>query len=147
MWLWAIIVAIFALLCLSAFFSGSETALTASSRARMHQLEKAGNKRAGTVNRLLIAKERLIGALLFGNNLVNIFASVLATSAFIQIFGEAGVAYATLVMTFLVLVFAEVLPKTLALAVPNRFAIAVAPFVRLAVTVFAPIVVFVEWIV
>jgi Mg2+/Co2+ transporter CorB len=147
MWLWAIIVAIFALICLSAFFSGSETALTASSRARMHQLEKAGDKRAGTVNRLLTAKERLIGALLFGNNLVNIFASALATSVFIQIFGEAGVAYATLVMTFLVLVFAEVLPKTWALAVPDRFAISVAPFVRLAVTVFGPFVVFVEWIV
>jgi len=147
MWLWAIVVAIFALICLSAFFSGSETALTASSRARMHQLEKAGDKRAGTVNRLLTAKERLIGALLFGNNLVNIFASALATSVFIQLFGEAGVAYATLVMTFLVLVFAEVLPKTWALAVPDRFAIAVAPFVRLAVTIFGPFMVFVEWIV
>lgn len=147
MWLWAIILAILALICLSAFFSGSETALTASSRARMHQLEKTGDKRAGTVNRLLTAKERLIGALLFGNNLVNIFASVLATSVFIRIFGEAGVVYATLVMTFLVLVFAEVLPKTLALTVPNRFAIAVAPFVRVAVTVFGPVVAFVEWIV
>ena len=147
MWLWAIIVAIFALICLSAFFSGSETALTASSRARMHQLEKAGDKRAGTVNRLLTAKERLIGALLFGNNLVNIFASALATSVFIQLFGEAGVAYATLVMTFLVLVFAEVLPKTWALAVPDRFAITVAPIVRLAVTLFGPFVVLVEFIV
>jgi Mg2+/Co2+ transporter CorB len=147
MWLWAIIAAIFALICLSGFFSGSETALTASSRARMHRLEKAGDKRAGTVNRLLTAKERLIGALLFGNNLVNIFASALATSLFIQIFGEAGVAYATLVMTFLVLVFAEVLPKTWALAVPDRFAITVAPFVRLAVTLFGPFVVLVELIV
>ncbi len=147
MWLWAIVAAIFALICLSAFFSGSETALTAASRARMHQLEKTGNGRAGTVNRLLAAKQRLIGALLFGNNLVNIFASALATSVFIQIFGEAGVVYATLVMTFLVLVFAEVLPKTWALAVPDRFAIAVAPFVRLAVTTFGPFVVLVEWIV
>ncbi|HSG95021.1 MAG TPA: HlyC/CorC family transporter [Afifellaceae bacterium] len=147
MWLWAIIVAIFALICLSGFFSGSETALTASSRARMHRLEKAGDKRAGTVNRLLAAKERLIGALLFGNNLVNIFASALATSVFIQLFGEAGVAYATLVMTFLVLVFAEVLPKTWALTVPDRFAITVAPIVRLAVTLFAPFVVLVELIV
>ena len=147
MWLWAIIAAIFALICLSAFFSGSETALTAASRARMHQLEKAGDKRAGMVNRLLTAKQRLIGALLFGNNLVNIFASVLATSVFIQIFGEAGIVYATLVMTFLVLVFAEVLPKTWALTVPDRFAIAVAPFVRFTVTVFWPVVAVVEWIV
>jgi len=147
MWLWAIIAAIFALICLSAFFSGSETALTAASRARMHQLEKAGDKRAGMVNRLLTAKQRLIGALLFGNNLVNIFASVLATSVFIQIFGEAGIVYATLVMTFLVLVFAEVLPKTWALTVPDRFAIAVAPFVRFVVTVFWPVVAVVEWIV
>ncbi len=147
MWLWAITAAIFALICLSAFFSGSETALTASSRARMHQLEKAGDRRAGMVNLLLTAKERLIGALLFGNNLVNIFASALATSVFIQLFGEAGVAYATLVMTFLVLIFAEVLPKTWALTVPDRFAIAVAPFVRLAVIVFGPFVAFVEWLV
>ena len=147
MWLWAIIAAIFALICLSAFFSGSETALTAASRARMHQLEKAGDKRAGMVNRLLTAKQRLIGALLFGNNLVNIFASVLATSVFIQIFGEAGIVYATLVMTFLVLVFAEVLPKTWALTVPDRFAISVAPFVRFTVTVFWPVVAVVEWIV
>ncbi len=147
MWLWAIIAAIFALICLSAFFSGSETALTAASRARMHQLEKAGDRRAGMVNRLLTAKQRLIGALLFGNNLVNIFASVLATSVFIQIFGEAGIVYATLLMTFLVLVFAEVLPKTWALTVPNRFAIAVAPFVRIAVAAFWPVVALVEWIV
>jgi Mg2+/Co2+ transporter CorB len=142
--LWITIAAIVILICMSAFFSGSETALTASSRARMHQLEKSGDARAGIVATLLEAKERLIGALLLGNNLVNILASALATSAFIQLFGDAGVVYATLVMTVLVLVFAEVLPKTWAITTPDSFALAVARPVRLIVTIFAPFVMAVE---
>jgi len=148
--LWMIAGAIVVLLMLSAFFSGSETALTAASRARMHQLEKAGDKRAGTAGRLIEIRERLIGALLFGNNLVNILASSLATSAFIMVLGDAAVAYATLLMTFLVLVFAEVLPKTWAISSPDRFAVAVAPILRVVVIVFGPITtgvqIFVRWL-
>ncbi|HEX2255643.1 MAG TPA: HlyC/CorC family transporter [Afifellaceae bacterium] len=144
MWLWATILAVLVLVCLSAFFSGSETAVTASSRARMHQLKKMGDRRAGIVAELLEKKERLIGTLLLGNNLVNILASALATAAFIDLVGDAGVVYATLVMTVLVLVFAEVLPKTWAITVPDRFALAVAPFVRFAVMIFGPVVVAVE---
>jgi Mg2+/Co2+ transporter CorB len=142
--LWLIAAAVLLLIVLSAFFSGSETALTASSRARMHQLRKAGERRAGIVTDLLEKKERMIGTLLLGNNLVNILASALATAAFIALVGEAGVLYATVVMTVLVLVFAEVLPKTWAITVPDRFALAVAPYVRAAVTVFGPVVVAVE---
>jgi Mg2+/Co2+ transporter CorB len=142
--LWIIALAVVLLVALSAFFSGSETALTASSRARMYQLKKAGERRAGIVADLLEKKERMIGTLLLGNNLVNILASALATAAFIALFGEAGVVYATLTMTVLVLVFAEVLPKTWAITVPDRFAISVAPFVSVAVKVFGPIVVAVE---
>ncbi len=145
--IWITVAAIIVLICLSAFFSGSETALTASSRARMHQLEKSGDRRAEIVSRLLETKERLIGALLLGNNLVNILASALATSAFIQLFGKAGVIYATIVMTVLVLVFAEVLPKTWAITTPDRFALAVAPIVRFIVMIFAPLVHAVEQIV
>ena len=96
---------------LSFVFAGSETALMAFSRARMLRLEKKGNRSAGIVNRLLETRERLIGALLLGNNAVNIAASSLATSLFLLWFGDVGVIYATIAMTVLVVVFAEVLPE------------------------------------
>ena len=120
-------IAILVLLGMSAFFSGSETALTAASRARMHQLEKEGDKRAAAVNRLISDRERLIGSILLGNNLVNILASVLATSLFTALFGQGGLALAmaTGVMTILVLVFAEVLPKTYAITRTDSMAMAV----------------------
>jgi Mg2+/Co2+ transporter CorB len=130
--------AIIALLVLSAFFSGSETALTATSRARMHELERQGNVRARVVKSLIEVRERLIGAILFGNNLVNILASALATALFIELFGEAGVIYATLVMTALVLVFAEVLPKTYAILNHDKMALAVAPAIKALVAVTRP---------
>lgn len=139
--------AILCLLVMSGFFSGSETALTAASRARMHQLEKAGDSRASVVAKLIAARERLIGALLLGNNIVNILASSLATSLFLSLFGEAGVALATLVMTVLVVVLSEVMPKTWAISNPDRFALAVAPPVRIIVAVFGPIVIGIEAIV
>ncbi|MCR9194629.1 MAG: HlyC/CorC family transporter [Hyphomonas sp.] len=115
------------LIGMSAFFSGSETALTAASRARMHQFEKDGDKRARLVNKLISDRERLIGAILLGNNLVNILASALATSLFVSLMpGPSGVAVATAVMTVLVLVFAEVLPKTYAITRPDNMARSVA---------------------
>ena len=120
------IMAVLLLIGMSAFFSGSETALTAASRARMHQLEKDGDKRAALVNRLIADRERLIGAILLGNNLVNILASALATSLFIGLFGQSGVVVATAVMTVLVLVFAEILPKTYAITRPDNMAMSVS---------------------
>lgn len=132
--------AIFVLLILSAFFSGSETALTAASRPLMHQLEQGGNPRAKTVNRLMVKKERLIGAILLGNNLVNILASALATSLLILTFGEAGVVYATVAMTLLVLIFSEILPKTYAFRHANRAALTVVPLVNLLVVALSPFV-------
>lgn len=139
---WLQVLAIFALILVSGFFSGSETALTATSRARMFQLEKSKEKnaeRATIVGSLIRAKERLIGALLLGNNMVNILASALATSLFLSLFGEAGVAIATVVMTLVVVIFAEVLPKTWAISNPERFALAVAPLVRILVYTFGPV--------
>jgi Mg2+/Co2+ transporter CorB len=127
------------LLVLSGFFSGSETALTAASRPRMHSLAKQGDRRAAIVLALLGRNERLIGGILLGNNLVNILASALATSLLVRIFGEAGVVYATLVMTLLVLVFAEVLPKTWALNHADNMSLRVAPAARILVAVLAPI--------
>jgi Mg2+/Co2+ transporter CorB len=119
--------AILALMVFSAFFSGSETALTAASRPRMHNLAQSGNRRAAIVNQLWHEREHLIGAILLGNNLVNILASALATSALIALFGDVGVVYATLAMTVLVLIFAEVMPKTYALQDADRAALTVAP--------------------
>ena len=122
------LIAILILLCLSAFFSGSETALTAASRARMHQLEEEGDKRARAVNRLLANREDFIGAILLGNNFVNILASVLATSLFTSLFGVGGYALAisTAVMTLTVLIFSEVMPKTYAISRPDSVALLVA---------------------
>ncbi|MBZ0162811.1 MAG: HlyC/CorC family transporter [Notoacmeibacter sp.] len=136
---WIICGIILVLVVLSAIFSGSETALTAASRARMHSLEGAGDARARKVNILIERRDRLIGALLIGNNLVNILASSLATSMFLSLFGQAGVAYATLAMTVLLVVFAEVLPKSWAISSPDRFSLAVAPAMRLYVGVIGPL--------
>ncbi len=127
------------LLVLSAFFSGAETALTAASRPLIHQLERRGNQRAGLVNLLWNDKERLIGSILLGNNLANVLASVLATSVLIGLFGEAGVVYATVAMTLLVVIFAEVLPKTYALQNANRMALALAPVLRAFVVLLSPV--------
>lgn len=143
----AMIAAIAILLILSAFFSGSETALTGASRPLMHQLESKGNKRAKVVNGLLESKGRLIGAILIGNNLVNILASALATSILIGMFGEAGIAYATLLMTALIVMFAEILPKTYALQNTDRAALAIAPVIRVIVFIFSPITRAALWVV
>lgn len=134
------LVAILGLLVLSAFFSGSETALTAVSRPLLHQLEQDGSRRARLVNRLIGARDRLIGALLLGNNLVNILASSLATSALMTLFGEAGIAYATAGMTVIVVMFGEVLPKTYAIYHPARVAMLVAVPVTGVVAVLSPVV-------
>lgn len=136
---WGPLLSILVLLCMSGFFSGSETALTAVSRARMTTLEKEGNKRAKLVNNLTEHRDRLIGALLLGNNLVNILASAIATSFLIKLFGETGVVYATLIMTLLVLIFAEVLPKTYALANSDKMALFIAPFIKIVVFLFSPV--------
>ena len=96
---WLSIVVIVLCLGLSFFFSGSETALTAFSRARMLRMEKTGNWRAALVNRLLDTRERLIGAILTGNNVANIAASSLTTGLLLNWFGDVGVLYATMIMT------------------------------------------------
>ena len=138
---------IFLLLLLSGLFSGSETALTAASKARIHHMAKHGDKRAKRVSGLIDDKERLIGAILLGNNLVNILASALATSLFLSIMGDEGVFIATAVMTALVLIFAEVLPKSYAIANTERMALGVSSIIRFVVFLFAPIVALVQQIV
>lgn len=127
------------LLILSALFSGSETALTAASKARMHALEKSGNKHAKIVNLLRQRKNELIGAILLGNNLVNILASAMMTKVLLEYFGDAGVAYATIMMTFLILVFSEVMPKTYTFHHADKSALKIAPFIRILVWVTKPV--------
>ena len=127
------------MLCFSAFFSAAETGLTAISRSRIYRLETDGNKRAKMVHKLRNKKEALIGTVLLGNNMINIGASALATSISIEMWGDDGLLYVTLIMTFLVLVFTEVMPKTYAINNPERVALAIAPTFVILVKLFSPI--------
>ncbi len=133
------------LLLFSAFFSCSETALTAVSRARIYTRIKEGDKRARQVAQLREKKERLIGTILLGNNAVNIGASALSTAIAMELFGINGVAYATGVMTFVVLILSEVLPKTYALHHAEKTALRVAPIYIVLIRLFKPITALVEW--
>jgi Mg2+/Co2+ transporter CorB len=135
------------LLLVSAFFAASETALTGASRASMLRLAKQGNREAPVVSSLLAMRERLIGALLLGNNIANIGASALATSIFTAWFGEVGVLYATAVMTAMVVIFAEVLPKTIAINAPDRVALLVARPMKVMVYLLGPLLTVIEAIV
>ena len=137
---WISIAIILFLLILSGFFSGSETALTAASRGKLRVQADKGSVGAQRALRITEDNERLIGSVLLGNNLVNILAASLATALFTKLFGESGVAWATLVMTLLVLIFAEVLPKTYAITNAERAAAMVSGPISIVVLVFAPVV-------
>ncbi|KIZ48077.1 MULTISPECIES: HlyC/CorC family transporter [Rhodopseudomonas] len=144
---WLTLGIVLACLLCSAFFSASETALTASSRANMMRLAKQGNRRAGIVGQLFAKRERMIGALLLGNNIFNIGASALATGLFTAWFGDVGVLYATGVMTVLVVIFAEVLPKTIAINAPDRVSLFAARPMTLMVLMLGPLLTVIEAIV
>ncbi|MEM7731583.1 MAG: HlyC/CorC family transporter [Pseudomonadota bacterium] len=137
---WITSASILFLLVLSAYFSGSETALTAASRGKLRARADRGDKGAQKALEITEDNERLIGSVLLGNNLVNILAASLATAMFTRLFGESGVALATLMMTLLVLIFAEVLPKTYAITNSETAASLTAPIIRVVIMVFSPIV-------
>jgi Mg2+/Co2+ transporter CorB len=141
---WISLAVIVVCLAVSFFFSASETALTGFSRARMLQLEKNGNARARLVNRLVETRERMIGAILAGNNVANIAASALTTGVLYAWFGDVGVLYATAIMTVVIVVFIEVLPKTLAINKPDRVALLVARPILWLVRLMGPILVGIE---
>jgi Mg2+/Co2+ transporter CorB len=144
----AIVPIILCLLGLSAIFSAAETSLTGASRGRMHQLEREGDRAAGRVNRLISDQETMIGSVLLGNNLINILASALATEVLTKsIPGAWGVVVATAVMTVLVLVFAEVLPKTLAISRPDDVARTLSGPTLVVVKLFGPVVFAVQFFV
>jgi Mg2+/Co2+ transporter CorB len=139
---------IFVLLSISAVFSAAETALTGASRARMHQLERDGDKAAARVNRLIDQQDLMIGSVLLGNNLINILSSALATEVITHsIPGAWGVAIATGVMTALVLVYAEVLPKTLAIGRPDDAARLLSGPTVVVVKLFGPIIGAIQWVI
>jgi Mg2+/Co2+ transporter CorB len=137
---WLTCAAILVLLALSAFFSGSETALTASSRGKLKAQADRGSRGAKAAMKVTEDRERMIGALLLGNNIVNILSASLATALLTRVFGDSGVALATLVMTALVLIFGEVMPKTVAITFPEPVAIRVAPIIRVLIVIFSPVV-------
>jgi len=110
------------LIVLSAFFSSSETALMALNRYRLRHLARQGHRGARRATRLLEQPDRLIGLILLGNNFINILASSIATVIGLRLFGDSGIAIATGAMTFLLLIFGEVAPKTAAAVYPERFA-------------------------
>lgn len=137
---WVTASAILVLLVLSGFFSGSETALTAASRGKLRTAADKGSRGAERALNVTEDSERLIGSVLLGNNVVNILATSLATALLTKLFGQNGVAFATLIMTLLVLIFAEVLPKTYAITNPEKVASRVAAPIAIIVLVFSPIV-------
>lgn len=141
------IIAIFILIVLSAFFNGSETSLTAASRARMHSLEEDGNVSAALVNRVLSRPEKMIGTVLLGNTLVDVLAAALASNVAVHLYGEVGVAYATGLITILIVIFAAVLPKTYALAYADRVALIVAPPMRGLIYILTPFTKAIEYVV
>jgi Mg2+/Co2+ transporter CorB len=138
---------IVALLGCSAFFSMSETALTSVSRPKMIGLSQEGHKRAASVLRLLDQQDRLIGTVLLGNNLINILASAITTEFMLHTFGDVGIAIATGMMTILILIFAEVLPKSYALNQADKVSLAIAPVMQVICWVLFPPTWAVSWIV
>lgn len=143
---WIYIGVVFFLLLLSAFFSASETAFTSISKARIHRLSRKGQWSAKVAYSLKLKVDKVIGTILLGNNLVNILATSLMTSVFIYFFSEGGVTIATIIMTILILLFAELMPKLLAISYPEKVAFIVSPILRVFVVLLAPLTRFLRWI-
>ena len=142
-----LIILLFFLVMLSAFLSGSETALTATSKPRIIAKVKKGSKRANFVLKILNNKDNVISSILLSNNLVNILASSLATAFLYDIFGVSGIFYATLIMTIILVIFAEVLPKTYSINKPNRTALRISPIIYYLNKILFPFVFFINLIV
>ncbi len=140
------LIAVFVLLMISALMSLAETSFTGTSRARILPLERAGNKNAGILSRLLLNKENVLASLLIGNNLLNILTSSLMTVLFISYFDEAGILYATGVTTVLIVLFSEIMPKSYGLAHPESSSLRLSPFLKLNTTLFGYLARFMNWL-
>lgn len=134
------------LIVISGYFSGSETGMMSLNRYRLKHLAKTGNKGAKRVEKLLSRPDRLIGLILIGNNLVNILASAIATIIGMRLYGDYGVAIATGVLTLVILVFAEVTPKTLAAIYPEKVSYASSLILMILMKLLSPLVIFVNCI-
>ena len=128
------------LLVLSAFFSSSETALTTSNKIRMRTLAEAGDKRAARVLRVTSDQGKMLSAILIGNNIVNLSASSLATTLAIKIFGSMGAGIATGILTFLILIFGEVSPKTMATIRADKLALGVSGIIEFLMKILTPVI-------
>ena len=133
------IIGIFFLLLLSGFFSSSETAITRISDVKIYQWSENKSSRYKRARELMKSREKIIGILLLGNNIVNILASALATSILIGLFGDKGVIYATLIMTALIFIFSEVLPKTYAIREPEKLVLYASPIIKIFTIILSPI--------
>ncbi|MDG2001607.1 MAG: CNNM domain-containing protein [Alphaproteobacteria bacterium] len=133
------IIGIFFLLLLSAFFSSSETAITRISDVKIYQWGENKNRKYIKAKELMKSREKVIGILLLGNNIVNILASALATSILIGLFGDKGIIYATLIMTTLIFIFSEVLPKTYAIRESEKLILYASPIIKIFIIILSPI--------
>jgi len=134
------------LILLSAYFSGSETGMMSLNRYRLRHLEKQRHKGAKRVSRLLAKPDKLIGLILIGNNLVNIFASLIAGIIAERLYGDAGIFYAGLILTLVILIFAEVTPKTMAALYPEKVAFPSSIILSLLLKIMYPFVVALNWV-
>src|SRR5262249_40395451 len=131
-------------LLLGAYMSAAETAITGASRPRMHRLAQQGNKRAALVNGLLDRKDEAVSAVLIGNSVVDIPSPTPAVLT--ALFGAAGIVYATVIVGVMVVIFAEVMPKTWALLRADRVALTLAPSIVVTLRILGPIARAVAWI-
>lgn len=138
------LVLILIFILLSAFFSGSETAFTSVNRIRITTLVDQGNARAVQVQRILDNNKKFLSAVLIGNNLVNIAASSTATSLAIKLFGDAGAGIATGILTFVLLIFGEITPKTVAQQKAEPLCMALAPIIRVIMFVLTPFIIIIN---
>ena len=138
------IIIIVLLLIVSAFFSSSETAITRVSDSEIRKKAEDGNFKAIRTKNLLENREKVIGALLLGNNAVNILASAIATSILIVPFGDVGIFYATILMTILIFIFSEVLPKTYAIRKSEKLTLYSTPYIKFITMILAPINIMVQ---
>jgi magnesium and cobalt exporter, CNNM family len=136
--LWVAVPAVLLCLMLSAYMSGAETAITGASPPRMHRLAQQGNRRAAMVNQLIERKDEAVSAMLLGNSVMNILSASLTTAVLTDLFGVAGVVYATVIVGVMVVIFAEVMPKTWALLHADRMALALAPSMLVSLVLLGP---------
>lgn len=139
--------AVAVLIIAAALISCLETSITAASRATIHRLKSEGDKRARRLENLLKEREKVVSVMLLANNAINIVASALTTKILLEIFGEIGVLYATISLTVIIIIFGEILPKTVAIQAPEKSALFFSLLIEILFKTFAPLVEIIQKIV